>query len=203
MDDLVAFAREVHPLALAQIAVAHAQFETIHPFPDGNGRTGRALVQSMLRRSGITRSTTVPISGGLLLERDGYFDALGAYRSGDLEPIVRVFSEAAYVATDNGRVLTRALLRARARWDEQMAGVRRDAAAHQVLDLALSQPALTAEIVANTLGVSLQTAYTALATLVDRDVLQHAKSQKRNQVWLAADVLAALDSFAERMARRG
>jgi Fic family protein len=203
MDDLVAFAREVHPLALAQIAVAHAQFETIHPFPDGNGRTGRALVQSMLRRSGITRSTTVPISGGLLLERDGYFDALGAYRSGDLEPIVRVFSEAAYVATDNGRILTRALLRARARWDEQMTGVRRDAAAHQVLDLALSQPALTAEIVANTLGVSLQTAYTALATLVDRDVLQHAKSQKRNQVWLAADVLVALDSFAERMARRG
>lgn len=202
MDDLVTFAREVQPLALAQIAVAHAQFETIHPFPDGNGRTGRALVQSMLRRSGITRSTAVPISGGLLVEREGYFDALGAYRSGDVAPIVRVFGEAAYLATANGRVLTDDLLRAREQWVRQLTGVRRDAAAHRVLDLALSQPALTAEIVATHLGVSLQTAYTALTTLVDREVLQPARSQKRNQVWLAGAVLAALDSFAERMSRR-
>ena len=202
MDDLVTFALEVQPLTLAQIAITHAQFETIHPFPDGNGRTGRALVQSMLRRSGITRSTTVPISGGLLLTRDTYFDALGAYRSGDVAPIVGVFCEAAYVATSVGRILTRDLLRARARWDEQMAGVRRDAAAHELLDLALSQPALTAEIAANSLGVSRQTAYTALATLVDREILQPAHSQTRNQVWLATDVLDALDAFAERMARR-
>ncbi len=202
MDDLVTFARELQPLPLAQIAIAHAQFETIHPFPDGNGRTGRALAQSMLRRSGITRTTTVPISAGLLFERDGYFDALGAYRSGDVEPIVRVFSEAAYIATENGRVLASDLLDARRRWGEQMAGVRRDAAAHRVLDLALGQPALTAELVASTLGVSPQAAYTALATLVDREVLQPAKSQKRNQVWLAGAVIAALDAFAERMSRR-
>ncbi|WP_448808897.1 hypothetical protein [Agromyces bauzanensis] len=105
-------------------------------------------------------------------------------------------------ATSNGRILTHDLLRARERWADQMTGIRRDAAAHRVLDLALSQPALTAEIVANHLEVSLETAYTSLITLVDREVLQPARSQKRNQVWLAGDVLSALDSFAERMSRR-
>ena len=53
---------------LAHAALAHAQFETIHPFEDGNGRTGRALVHAMLRSKGLTRTVTVPISAGLLVD---------------------------------------------------------------------------------------------------------------------------------------
>ena len=61
IDDLVAFiARDDSPV-LAHAALAHAQFETIHPFEDGNGGTGRALVHSMLRSKGLTRTVTVPI----------------------------------------------------------------------------------------------------------------------------------------------
>ncbi|MEZ5256103.1 MAG: Fic family protein [Ilumatobacteraceae bacterium] len=62
MDDLVAFANRRDIAPLVHVAVAHAQFETIRPFPDGNGRTGRALVHAMLRHRGITRAVTVPIS---------------------------------------------------------------------------------------------------------------------------------------------
>ncbi|GAA1767740.1 hypothetical protein GCM10009747_30560 [Agromyces humatus] len=61
MDDVMAFARRDDLPVLAQVAIVHAQFETIHPFTDGNGRTGRALVQSMLRGKDITRSVTVPV----------------------------------------------------------------------------------------------------------------------------------------------
>ncbi|WP_277932448.1 Fic family protein [Rhodococcus opacus] len=49
IDDLIVFANRVDVTVIAQIAVAHAQFETIHPFLDGNGRVGRALIQAMLR----------------------------------------------------------------------------------------------------------------------------------------------------------
>ncbi|MBW4096404.1 MAG: Fic family protein [Acidobacteria bacterium] len=49
IDDLVAFANRVDLPVLVQTAIAQAQFETIHPFPDGNGRVGRALIQAMLR----------------------------------------------------------------------------------------------------------------------------------------------------------
>ena len=70
----------------------HAQFETIHPFTDGNGRTGRALVQAMLRNKGLTRQVTVPVSAGLLADTDGYIAALTAYRQGDVTPIVERFA---------------------------------------------------------------------------------------------------------------
>jgi Fic family protein len=68
IDDLMRFIDRDDLPVLAQIAIAHAQFETIHPFVDGNGRTGRALVQSLLRAKGVTVSTTVPLSAGLLNE---------------------------------------------------------------------------------------------------------------------------------------
>lgn len=80
ITDLVEFAGRVDTPALAQIAIAHAQFETIHPFVDGNGRTGRALVQAMLCHRGIARNITVPLSAGLLVNTESYFAALLGYR---------------------------------------------------------------------------------------------------------------------------
>ena len=82
MADLVKFTRRADLPLLSQAAIAHAQFETIHPFPDGNGRTGRALIHAMLRGHGLTRNVTVPVSAGLLTDTNGYFDALTAYRDG-------------------------------------------------------------------------------------------------------------------------
>ena len=73
MDDLVAFLGRLDIPVLAHVAIAHAQFETIHPFPDGNGRTGRAIVQAMLRHSRVTTNITVPVSAGLLHDAEGYY----------------------------------------------------------------------------------------------------------------------------------
>ena len=103
--DLIAFAQRADVPALPQIAVGHAQFETIHPFTDGNGRTGRALVQSLLRNKGLTRQVTVPVSAGLLADTDAYFAALTSYRDGDAAPIVERFSRAT-VAGDRQRATT-------------------------------------------------------------------------------------------------
>ena len=94
ITDLISFAQRSDLPTLPQIAVAHAQFETIHPFTDGNGRTGRALMQAMLRNKGMTRQVTVPISAGLLADTGAYFAALTAYREGDAAPIVERFAQA-------------------------------------------------------------------------------------------------------------
>lgn len=64
IDDLIAYLRRGDAPLLAQIAVAHAQVETIYPFTGGNGRTGRAPVQAMLRNRGLTRQVTVPFRPG-------------------------------------------------------------------------------------------------------------------------------------------
>ena len=83
IKDLCAFSERTDLPLVAQAAIAHAQFETIHPFNDGNGRAGRALVHVMLRNGGATTRTTVPVSAGLLSDTDAYYDALTAYRNGD------------------------------------------------------------------------------------------------------------------------
>ena len=89
MDDLFAFLGrdDLHPIA--QAAIAHAQFESIHPFTDGNGRIGRALIAAVLRRRGLTRVVTVPIATALVAERDRYFWHLDRFRRGCVDEWIR------------------------------------------------------------------------------------------------------------------
>lgn len=131
--DLISFIERNDVPLLAHAAVAHAQFETIHPFPDGNGRTGRALVHAHLRNKGLTRNVTVPVSAGLLTDRDAYFDALTRYRGGDHVPIVEQFARAAFAAVGNARELAQDLAALRERWQDQIRA-RRDASAWRIAD---------------------------------------------------------------------
>jgi Fic family protein len=202
MEDLVAFLRRLDIPVLAHVAIAHAQFETIHPFPDGNGRAGRAIVQAMLRHSEVTTNITVPISAGLLHDVDSYYSALGAYRRGDIGPIIAAFARAANYAVVNGRQLVRDVRGIEADWENQMRGLRSDAAARRVAVLAIAHPVLNYDIVAKELAIAPTTAFRALETLVDRGILQPANSQRRNRIWLAEPVLRSLDDFAARAGRR-
>src|SRR5688500_16547237 len=118
IDDLVTFAHRVDLPTLAQAAVSHAQFETIHPFSDGNGRTGRALIHALLRRYEVSRAVTVPVSAGLLTDVEGYFAALTAYRDGDPDPIVTSLATGTLEAIVNARHLVDDLHQVRARWDD-------------------------------------------------------------------------------------
>lgn len=202
MDDLVAFLGRPDIPVVAHVAIAHAHFESIHPFADGNGRTGRAIVQAMLRHSEVTKNITVPVSAGLLHNVDSYYDALDAYRRGDIRPIVAAFAGAAGYAVINGRQLVRDVRETEASWQEKMRGMRSDATARRVAQLAVAHPVLNYETVARELAVSPNTALRALETLVEREVLRPANSQRRNRVWLAEAVLSSLDEFAARSGRR-
>lgn len=195
--DLVAFmARDELP-ALVQAALAHAQFETIHPFTDGNGRTGRALLHSLLRSKGVTRHVAVPVSAGLLVDVDRYFDALNAYRAGDPLPIIERLSEAVYAAVENGRALVEMLRRIRSSWADAL-DARPQAVVWRVLDLLLRQPVLDVAFVKAELDVGAQAAGNALERLVELGALRQFTEGRRNRRFEAREVLDALDAFAER-----
>lgn len=202
ISDLIEFIGRVDIPALAQVAIAHAQFETIHPFPDGNGRTGRAIVQAMLRHARVTANITVPVSAGLLHDAKDYYSALTAYRSGKLRPIITAFNRAAGYAALNGRQLIRDIETIEAEWDRQMRGLRSDAAARRVSALAIAHPVLNSDIVVRELGVAPPTAFRALDALAERGILKTANPKRRNRIWLAEPVLNALDDFAARAGRR-
>lgn len=201
MADLIAFTHRTDLPLLSQTAIAHAQFETIHPFPDGNGRTGRALIHAMLRSHGLTRNVTVPVSAGLLTDTAGYFAALTQYRAGEPAAIVERVANASFAALSNGRQLVAELRAIRAAWDERVA-VRRGAATWALADLLIRQPVVHAATVARELGISPQNAQRAIGPLVDAGVLQEFTGFARNRMWQASEVLEALDEFAARAGRR-
>lgn len=201
VGDLIAFGARDDMPALVQAAILHAQFENIHPFEDGNGRTGRVLVHTVLRRRGLVRHSTVPVSAGLLRDTRAYFSALDAYREGDLEPILTQMAIASRAATMNGRELAAEIRRIRELWLGRIKA-RTDSAAWRLADELFAQPVVNGPWVAERLGVSDRTARSALDTLVSAEVVTQTTAARRNRVWQAGEVLDAMDSFARRASRR-
>jgi Fic family protein len=201
IDDLVAFvARDDIPV-LAQAAVAHAQFENIHPFPDGNGRVGRALLHAQLRHGGLARKVVVPVSAGLLADTGRYFEALGAYRDGDPQAIVVRVCEAVFPALENSRRLLSDVADAREGWGERISA-RRGAAAWVLADLLTTRPVVDSRLVAAELGVTSANAQLAVDRLVEAGVLEQVGNGARDRVWQAREILDAMEAFADRSHRR-
>lgn len=201
MHDLVVFmARDDLP-PFIQAAIAHAQFETIHPFPDGNGRTGRALIHSLLRGKGVTRSITVPVSAGLLADTGAYFDALTAFRRGDLTPIVEQLAGASFLAVSNGRTLVEDLHDIGATWEARITA-RRGSAARRIAEYLLRQPVVDSALVQRELGLHAANVNAGIDHLLEVGILTQVAGAARNRKWAASQVLHALDAFAERAGRR-
>jgi Fic family protein len=200
MGDLVEFMRRDDIPALTQAAIAHAQFETIHPFADGNGRTGRAIVSALLRAKGITRKVTVPVSAGLLTDTGAYFDALGEYREGNIQPIVEMFAESGVRAVDNGRRLAEDIQAAEQDFQERVGDAPRSVRA--LLRMLPKEPAITAEMYEEHAMVATATAYRAIERLEAAGILVPAGKIRGTSVWVAPDIIAALDAFADRAGRR-
>jgi Fic family protein len=201
LADLVAFgAREDLP-ALVQIAVAHAQFETIHPFVDGNGRAGRALAQALLRNKGLATHTTVPISAGLLTDTYGYFEALTFYREGDAGPIIRRFASAGRYAAVTGRKLVDDLYEQLELSRDAASTVRSQSAAWRILPRLIGQPIVNVRYLARDLELSDLTVARGLETLTERGVLVERTGKARNRVWQHPGILNVLDEYAASIRR--
>src|SRR5699024_256656 len=202
MRDLEEFIRRKDMPPLVHAALVHAQFETVHPFADGNGRTGRVLVHSMLRRSLPIISTTVPVSAGLLGDTRSYFGALDAYREGDTTRIITELAMGARQAAANGRELAQEVTGIREGWMGTIKG-RSDSAAWRLADHLFTQPVVNAAYVARALGVSDRGGRNAIGKLVDAGILrQTVLGRRRNVVWQSDAVVAAMDAFARHAFRR-
>ncbi|WP_344885753.1 Fic family protein [Zhihengliuella alba] len=201
VDDVVSFLRAEAVPPLVAVAVSHAQFETIHPFSDGNGRTGRALAQAVLRHRGVTRNIAVPVSAGLLANVEGYHQALTEYRCGNVSPIVEAFAAASLRAIGNARQLVQQVQSIRDSWPQRLK-VRRSSNAWRLLDVIVRRPVLTAAVAAEELGVQTPNIYPALRALGEAGILRKKDEYRSGPFWRSDEVLHAVDAFAERAGRR-
>ncbi len=203
IEDLVAFIARTDIQPLVHAAIAHAQFETIHPFPDGNGRTGRAIVHAMLGDSLATEYADPPISAGLLAQTSRYFDALTAFREGEPAPIIEAFIDAADAAIINATQLALDIADTASGWNDELADLRSHATARVLLGHLVGRPVLSAATVVDLLGVSHKAALAGLGLLEQRGIVsRHDVQRRRDQVWVAHDITRHLDEFAERAGRR-
>jgi Fic family protein len=206
LDDLEQFIARDDLDPLAQAAIAHAQFETIHPFLDGNGRVGRALVYAILRRRGLLGTYVPPISLVLDAAPRGYTSSLAAYqrrRSAPQHPadlIVQTFSQAAEIASSEAAILRDDVEALRGRWRDQLKGVRADAAAWKLVDELPGRPVLTAPSVGKLLGISAPAAGRALQQLQDREILKPLNAKKWGRAWEASELLTLVEAFERRVA---
>jgi Fic family protein len=202
INDLIEFmARDDLPV-LVQVAVAHAQFETIHPFIDGNGRTGRALVHALLRAKRLVISTTPPVSAGLLRATDRYFDALTAYRAGDARPIIEQFTAASRFAAQSGAKLVDDLAAEVATSRQKMGHIRPQSSAWKVLPVLIAQPVINARFLIERLDMNEVTAQRALGALSEAGVVEERTGKQRNRVWQHSGIIAILDEYGQSL-RRG
>jgi Fic family protein len=199
LDDLFAFANREDLPVLVQAAIVHAQFESIHPFTDGNGRIGRALINTVLRRRGATREIVIPVAAAIVADVRTYFDLLDRYRDGETAALISTFAQATAVAAREAQLTAQRIADLPARWREAVGSVRAGSTLDKLLDALSRTTALSADDVERFGSGS--AAYRAIDRLVDTGILRPLTDRKRNQLWGVAALLDELDDLTRRIER--
>jgi len=197
VEDLCAYLDSAQHGALIQAAIAHVQFETIHPFADGNGRVGRALIHGVLLRRGLTQQTILPISLVLGTWSHKYVDGLSAFREGNLSGWLEVFLDAASEAVSQASLIAKQLEEIQSDWirrveesrrsDGKQRALRSDSIESKLLRGLPAHPILTTKAVQRLYGVTPGNARKALERLQQAGLLRTTVLNKRGDLGYHAD----------------
>jgi Fic family protein len=213
LDDLCRFCNDDSLPAVAQAAMAHAQFETIHPFVDGNGRTGRALVHFVLRARGLATRVLPPVSLVLATWADDYINGLQATRyrgpassraahEGINAWVARFAAACQRAVTDAIRFEETAHL-LQEDWRARLGPVRANSAADLLLHMLPGAPILTVSSAAALIGRTFKPANDAVSRLADAGILTQVKVGRRNRAFEAVDVIEAFTTLERQLASPG
>lgn len=178
---------------LVQAAIVHAQFETIHPFADGNGRTGRALVHVVLRRRGIAPYYVPPVSVAIAATKSRYVDALTSFRFANMEAWIEYFADATARSANMAKKYLETVQALRLRWKAKVRQLpetpRADSTVWEVIEILPAHPMITVPIAAAATKRSKPATYQAFESLQQAGVLVPASTSRRNQSWEAEGLL--------------
>lgn len=202
MEDLATFLERDDLPPVMQAAIAHAQFETIHPFADGNGRVGRCLIHALLRRRGLTPRFVPPVSLVLATDAKAYVGGLTDFRAGRVTEWIATFAAATRWAAIEAERFTASITSLQERWRQQAGPLRSDAAALRLLEVLPATPIIDVQTTAELARCSEQAARLAVLHLEARGVLAQLTVGRRNRAWEAIGLFDRLDDFERRLATR-
>jgi len=195
LEDLVAFCNDAQLPAVAKAAIAHAQFESIHPFADGNGRTGRALVQMIFRNAGAATRTVPPVSLALATDKPAYIAVLSEFRSDDdakvaeaTQRLVSFFARKVIASCGMAETFEQRIAVVQEGW-RQKVRLRANSAADRLLRVLPGNPVVSIASAARLTGRSLEAARLAIASLVEAGVLSQNARNRKSNLYTADDVL--------------
>ncbi len=210
LEDLCAFCCTDDLPPVAQAAIAHAQFETIHPFVDGNGRTGRALIHLILRRRGLALRTLPPVSLVLATWARDYIDGLTLFRyvgsptsPGAIDGLntwIGRFASACTRSVADASTYERRAAELEVEWRERLGSVRANSGTDVLLRVLPGAPILTADSAATLLGRTYKPAAAAIQRLVDAGILRQVNVGRRNKAFEAPEVIAAFTALERQLA---
>jgi Fic family protein len=213
LDDLCRFCNGDDIPAVAQAAIAHAQFETIHPFVDGNGRTGRALIHLVLRRRGLATRVLPPVSLVLATWADDYVLGLDAtrYRGPARSAAARDgtdlwvgrFAAACMRAVADAASFEERTRQLQQSWREQLGAVRTNSAIDILLRRLAGAPVLSVSSAAGLIGRSFPAANGAITKLAEVGILRQITVGRRNRAFETPAVIEAFSALERQLASPG
>ena len=201
VEDLCLFITRSDLAAVAQAAIAHAQFENIHPFADGNGRTGRALIYTVLRRRGEISNYIPPISLVLGSEPKNYVGGLGAYSQGNVSSWCARFAHATARAASEAERLAQSIEQLQAAWLKRLGEPRRDAAIRELVTALPEQPIIDVPAAQQITGKSHVAVGNAIGQLEQAGILTKLNERKWGRVWECGELLTLADTFEKSVSR--
>jgi Fic family protein len=210
LQDLCAFCNEDSLPAIAQAAMAHAQFETIHPFVDGNGRTGRALIHVILQRRGLAARVLPPISLVLATWSNDYVDGLTATRHRGkpdskvaregINRWIGLFAAATQRAVLDAEKYEKRVAELQAGWRDRLDRVRKGSAVDLLINALPGAPIITVSSAAALIGRSEQAVNEAIPRLVETDILRQTTVGRRNRAFEAVELIDAFTDLERQLA---
>jgi Fic family protein len=197
LDDLCAFCNRTDLPAAIQAAIAHVQFETIHPFSDGNGRVGRALILIILRRRDIAAECFPPVSLVLAGEADRYVAGLTSWRTGGEDDWYEVFVDALFRAAGGASQFAAQVANLQTRWIEAAGNPRIGSGARRLTELLPSHPIVDVKTASELIGGSEERARLAINRLEGVGVLRETSVARRRRAWECVGLFDLLDRFEQ------
>jgi Fic family protein len=195
LTDLCDFINRDDVSAVAQAAIAHAQFETIHPFGDGNGRVGRCLIQVIFRRRRLSPKYIPPVSVVLGANKDAYIAGLIGYREGNVDGWVRQFARAVEISAEQAQSFSRAIAALQSDWRERLGRVRGDAAVLPLIAVLPKFPIITASVAEAEIERTRPAVINGLTQLESIGALSRHRNQKKGDSWEAKELFKLLGEF--------
>jgi Fic family protein len=200
LDDLVAYLNREDLPAVIQAAIAHAQFETIHPFGDGNGRVGRCLIHVVLRRRGLAPRVVPPISIVLATNARAYVDGLTSFRDRDPLEWSRNFAWTCRFAAEESTGLAGRIEGLIASWRGRAGRPRRGSSAARLIDVLPAHPIIDVATAQKALAVSNEAARLALTSLEASGVVRQITAGRYRRAWAAEDLFDLLNDYEHGLA---